>query len=70
MAKYRCTVCEYIVDEETSEFLWMDLPESWVCPVCGSPRKLFNKVEDLPAPEPDQAVGELPTLPDDGLARG
>jgi glutamate synthase domain-containing protein 2/rubredoxin len=66
MAKYRCTVCEYIVDEERSEFLWMDLPESWVCPVCGSAPKLFNKVEDLPAPEPDRAAGELPASPDDG----
>jgi hypothetical protein len=39
----------------------------------GSPPKLFNQVEDLPAPEPDRAAGELPDLsgdgPDDTLLR-
>ncbi|MCP3891940.1 MAG: rubredoxin, partial [Desulfobulbaceae bacterium] len=36
MAKYRCQVCEFIVDEEKTDSLWVDLPDSWKCPVCGS----------------------------------
>ena len=58
MAKYRCKVCEFIVDEEKTDSLWMDLPDSWGCPVCGSPQKLFEKVEQLPAPATDSAVDE------------
>jgi glutamate synthase domain-containing protein 2 len=51
MARYRCQVCEYIVDEDQSESLWIDLPDSWGCPVCGSPQKLFDKIENVPALE-------------------
>ncbi len=58
MSKYRCQVCEFIVDEEKTDSLWMDLPDSWTCPVCGSPQKLFDKVEERPAPEVDLPVGE------------
>ena len=49
MARYRCQVCEYIIDEDQTESLWMDLPDSWGCPVCGSPQKLFDKIEAGPA---------------------
>ena len=49
MAKYRCIVCEFIYDEERNDSLWVDIPDSWVCPVCGSPKKLYEKVEEVPA---------------------
>ncbi len=36
---WRCTICGYIV--------YMDeLPEDFVCPVCGVGREMFEKVED------------------------
>ena len=66
MAKYRCKVCEYIVDEEKAESLWMDLPESWGCPVCGSPQKLFEKVEAFQPPEAAAAIIESASSTDSG----
>ena len=60
MAKYCCQVCKYTVDEETLDAPWSDLPESWGCPVCGSGRKLFDKVEDESVPESDGGRDELP----------
>jgi len=73
MAKYRCKVCEYIVDEEKTDDLWMDLPDSWGCPVCGSAKKLFEKVEAEPAtkadPVSEKAVVEVKEGPDESLLR-
>jgi pyruvate oxidase/acetolactate synthase-1/2/3 large subunit len=41
MANYRCTVCNYIFDEEKEGIKFDDLPENWRCPVCNSPKKTF-----------------------------
>ena len=41
MAKYRCTVCNYIFDEETEGIKFEDLPSNWRCPVCNSPLSTF-----------------------------
>ncbi len=41
MAKYRCTICNYIYDEEKEGVKFDDLPENWRCPVCNSPKKTF-----------------------------
>ncbi|HUU88227.1 MAG TPA: thiamine pyrophosphate-dependent enzyme [Candidatus Glassbacteria bacterium] len=41
MAKYRCTVCNYVYDEDNEPKLFSDLPEEWVCPVCGSAKTEF-----------------------------
>jgi len=73
MARYRCQLCEYIIDEDQTESLWMDLPESWGCPVCGSPQKLFEKVEEIPTPEAAPAImegaGQTNNGPDASLLR-
>jgi rubredoxin len=50
MRKYRCTICGYIYDPEQGEpdsgisagTEFEDLPESWVCPVCGAPKSSFE----------------------------
>ncbi len=44
MTKYRCTVCGYIYDEEKEGKKWEDLPSDWVCPLCGVPKDMFEKV--------------------------
>ncbi len=44
MAQYRCVVCEYIYDENQGGVAWNDMPEDWLCPVCGSPKKLYELV--------------------------
>ncbi len=45
MAKYRCTVCNYVYDEEEEGIKFKDLPEDWRCPVCNSPKKVFVKLD-------------------------
>jgi rubredoxin len=53
MAKYQCTVCGYVYDEEEGDSesnvppntLWDDLPEEWVCPVCGAKKEEFELLE-------------------------
>ncbi len=50
MAKYRCTVCNYVYDEAKEKRMFSDLPKEWVCPVCGAPKSAFvllaEKVEE------------------------
>ncbi|MDD1764279.1 MAG: thiamine pyrophosphate-dependent enzyme [Methanobacteriaceae archaeon] len=41
MARYRCTVCNYILDEEREGVKFKSLPENWRCPVCNSPLSTF-----------------------------
>jgi len=51
MQKYRCTVCGYIYDPETGDpdsginpgTPFGNLPDNWVCPVCGADKSLFEK---------------------------
>ncbi len=51
MAKYECSVCGYIYDEADGipeagiapGTTWMDLPEDWICPLCGAEKSEFNK---------------------------
>ena len=53
MAKYICSVCEYVHDEEKTAQKWDDLPDEWVCPVCESPKNYFAKADEAEsAPEP------------------
>lgn len=39
--KYRCTVCGHIYDEDIEKVKFDDLPEDWVCPVCGVSKDKF-----------------------------
>jgi rubredoxin len=53
MNKYRCTVCGYIYDPEKGDpesdiepgTSFDDLPEDWVCPLCGASKDEFEKEE-------------------------
>jgi glutamate synthase domain-containing protein 2/rubredoxin len=44
MAVYECAVCSYLYDEEQEKVAWEDLPDDWVCPVCGAPKSEFAPV--------------------------
>lgn len=61
MAKYRCTVCNYIFDEEKEGYKFDELPENWRCPVCNSPKSTFilltEEVAELE--EGDSTVSEV-----------
>jgi flavin reductase (DIM6/NTAB) family NADH-FMN oxidoreductase RutF/rubredoxin len=39
--KFKCSVCGYIYDEATEDKKFADLPDSWICPVCGSEKADF-----------------------------
>jgi pyruvate oxidase len=41
LAKYRCTVCNYVYDEGNEGKKFSDLPKEWVCPICGVPQSVF-----------------------------
>ncbi len=45
MAKYRCTVCGYVYDEESEGKSFDELPDSFRCPICNAPKDAFEKVE-------------------------
>ena len=55
MATYRCDVCDFVYDEAREGVRWDDLPDDWVCPVCGAEKALFHKEEAVSAmSSPDQ----------------
>jgi len=62
MAEYRCVVCEYIYDEKKGGEAWADLPDDWLCPVCGSPKKLYEQVVEK---EPEKALANETPPPAD-----
>lgn len=52
MAKYVCTLCGWIYDPAEGDpdggvapgTAFEDIPEDWVCPVCGATKSAFEKV--------------------------
>jgi len=50
--KYRCLVCEYVYDPAVGDpaggiakgTRFEDLPEDWLCPVCGVGKEYFRKI--------------------------
>ncbi len=54
MKKYVCDVCGYIYDPEDGDpeegiepgTPFEDLPEEWVCPVCGAEKSEFKPEEE------------------------
>ncbi len=53
MAKYKCTVCGYIYDPELGDpdggiapgTPFEEIPDDWVCPVCGAAKSDFERME-------------------------
>lgn len=52
MSKYECP-CSYVYDEEMGDpssgiaagTKWEDIPDDWVCPVCGLGKEEFTKLD-------------------------
>ncbi|MFZ3166936.1 MAG: thiamine pyrophosphate-dependent enzyme [Candidatus Methanoperedens sp.] len=44
MARFRCTVCNYIYDEEKEGKKFSELPQSWVCPICSASKSAFEEI--------------------------
>lgn len=51
-SKYQCQVCAHIYDPAIGEpgqgippgTCFGDLPDDWTCPVCGSPKDLYERM--------------------------
>ena len=51
MKQYVCSVCGYVYDEAAGApddgvapgTLWADVPEEWVCPLCGAAKSEFTE---------------------------
>ena len=57
---YICKVCGYVYDEGREGVPFADLPESWVCPLCGASKALFAPDGNaVPAKPPAPAVAPL-----------
>lgn len=54
----RCTVCNYIYDEEKEGVKFSDLPDNWVCPVCGAPKSAFEPLVGEVVPEVTTTVAD------------
>jgi len=52
MDKYQCRACPYIYDPVVGDSMqgikpgtkFEDLPDDWVCPECGVPKTMFDKI--------------------------
>jgi glutamate synthase domain-containing protein 2/rubredoxin len=58
MAAWQCNLCSYIYDDDKESTKWTDLPDDWVCPICGSLKSSFSPVtprESQPAPAAEPA---------------
>ena len=50
MKRYVCSVCGYVYDPAVGDpdggikkgVLFADLPDDWVCPICGAAKDQFN----------------------------
>ncbi len=53
MKKYKCQICGYVYDPEKGDpdagikagTPFEDLPDSWVCPVCGASKSDFEPLD-------------------------
>ncbi|MEA5000206.1 MAG: rubredoxin [Candidatus Limiplasma sp.] len=51
MKQYICTVCGFVYDEAAGipedginpGTVWADIPEDWVCPLCGAAKSEFEE---------------------------
>ena len=60
MAKFRCTVCNYVYDEAKEKVAFRDLPKEWVCPVCGAPKSVFVLLsEEAAAEKSERTVSDV-----------
>jgi rubredoxin len=54
MKKYKCTICGYVYDPAEGDpdsdiapgTAFEDIPEDWVCPVCGVTKEDFEESEE------------------------
>ncbi len=64
--KYICTVCGYVYDDSKEQVPFAELPDDWVCPLCGASKDLFRAEEQekplLKSEQKDIHIEELKEL--------
>ncbi|WP_333653200.1 rubredoxin [Dissulfurispira sp.] len=53
MEKWKCSICGYVYDPEYGDpdsgvaagTPFGNLPDNWVCPVCGASKDVFEKID-------------------------
>ena len=73
MAKYQCSICGEIYDEDIEKVKFDDLPDDWVCPLCRSPKSAFvlmgGEKKQAPKTEaPAEPAEEKPAPVEDSIA--
>jgi len=51
--KWRCSVCNYLYDEDKEGTSFLELPSEWRCPVCSAPKSAFSQVGGGVVTDPD-----------------
>ena len=46
MTKWICKICGYIYDEQKQAVPFRELPDTWVCPLCGADKGSFAPEEE------------------------
>ena len=49
-SSWECDVCGYVYDEAAEGTGWADLPDDWVCPICGASKAQFSQKGSSPEP--------------------
>jgi rubredoxin/cytochrome c5 len=52
MARYQCSVCGYVYDEDSEGTAWAALPDTWTCPICSTAKSNFELLEADTKPTP------------------
>lgn len=67
MARYRCSICGEIYDEEKEGVPFKDLPDDWKCPRCKAPKSSFEVVSESEATEDELAYDPMLVKHDGGV---
>ena len=43
--KYKCLLCGYIYDDAKEKVKFEDLPDDWICPLCGTSKSNFMEIK-------------------------
>ena len=68
MAKYQCTICGFIYDEDqgipaagiAAGTKWENLPADRKCPDCGAPKEMFDRMPEAGTAKPEKAPAAAP----------
>jgi len=60
MSAWQCGLCSHIHDDNIESTPWEDLPDNWVCPICGSPKSSFCLIQESGSEEASESADTRP----------